>query len=101
MVIPFTAAEGVWQGVDCRPPTGGGRLEKVTLTVDPAHAFRVFRVRRQSDGEVLANGGWTPARDRPLQIFPATDWVGPDDLVRMEACTWGATACEGRLTWTP
>lgn len=100
-MIPLATVEGQWARAECGPPPAGGRLAEVRLTVTPGHAFRVFRVRRQSDGEVLANGGWTPARDRPLRIFPASDWVGPEDRVTLEACTWGATACEGRLTWTP
>ncbi len=81
------------------PPPGGARLDTVSVTVEPPMSFRVYRVYRESDGEVLANGGWTPSRDRPLRIFPLNDWVAPGDRVRFEVCTWHATACEGMISW--
>lgn len=93
------APDGEWRGVVLAPPPGGARLDAVALTVEPPLAFRIYRVIRESDGEVLANGGWTPSRDRPLRIFPETEWVGPTDRVRFEVCTWHATAREGRLVW--
>lgn len=90
---------GEWRSLTVPAPPTGGHLAEVSLSVDPPMAARVYRVLRESDGEVLANGGWTPSRDRPLRIFPASTWVGPTDTVRFEVATWGVARCEGSLTW--
>lgn len=93
------APDGEWRSLEIPSPVTGGHLDEVALTVEPAQAARVYRVVRQSDGEVIANGGWTPSRDRPLRLFPVSTWVGPGDAVRFEVATWGTTACAGALTW--
>lgn len=92
-------SDGVWRSLTIPAPETGGHLQEVSLSVDPPMAARMYRVLRESDGEVLANGGWTPSRDRPLRIFPVSTWVGPSDVVRFDVATWGVAHCEGSLTW--
>jgi hypothetical protein len=99
MVTLPAGPDGTWRSVWAEPPAGGAELASVTLTVEPYMAARVYRVIRESDGEVIANGGFTPSRDRPLRIFPVSAWVGPGDRVRVDVSTWDVTACEGWLTW--
>lgn len=93
------APDGAWRSVWVEPPAGGAQLDEVSLTVEPYMAARVYRVIRESDGEVVANGGFTPSRDRPLRIFPVSTWVGPGDRVRFDVATWDVTLAEGRLGW--
>lgn len=82
-------------------PAGGAWLEKADLDIEPETAFRMFRVYRQSDGALLANGGWDRSRTRPIKVIPADTRVGPGDGVRFTARGWYHTALAGVVTWTP
>lgn len=92
--------DGEWRSVWVEPPTGGADLAEVSVHVAPYMAARVYRVIRESDGEVVANGGFTPSRDRPLRIFPVSTRVGAGDRVRFDVRTWDVTTCEGKVVWT-
>ena len=92
---------GEWIETIVHPPAGGALLEKADLLVDPPTAFRVYRVYRQSDGALLANGGWDRSRTRPIRIIPASSYVGGGDAVRFTACGWFHDSLEGTVTWAP
>lgn len=91
--------DGQWVEALIPAPEGGATLERAALGVEPDTAFRIFRVYRASDGQLLANGGWDRTRTRPIKIIPASTYVGPGDAVRFTARGWYHTALEGIVTW--
>lgn len=99
--IALPVANGDWVEATLPAPAGGARLEKAELDIEPPTAFRMFRVYRQSDGALLANGGWDRSRTRPIKVIPADARVGPGDGVRFTARGWDHAALAGVVTWTP
>lgn len=76
---------GEWVETFWMNPGGLKELDRVDLHVTPPEAFREFLVHRQSDGVLLANGGWDPSRARALRLMPADLTVRPGDGVRVRA----------------
>jgi hypothetical protein len=60
----------------------------LTVTADPDSAFRRYRIYRQSDNALLANGGWDQARTREIRLWPEDPIVPPGDTLMLYATVW-------------
>ncbi len=90
---------GEWRRATWVSPTGH-TLEGATLDVEPTHAFRALRVRREN-GDLLANESWGQDRSRGVRVWPESMAVAAGETLRVEAVAWWDTpvALTAVLTW--
>ena len=98
--LPVTAGRG-WVEAEWENEGPAVVLDRATMQADPAAAAHEFRIYRRSDHELLANGGWSVSRTRPIRLIPvdATVSTGEGVLVRARVEWPEPVRLDVLLTW--